>query len=110
MKGENFIRNFLGMALLEKGMPSTSQTVRIVAGISSFSGLERERVPVVRNAAISTNLGGATGSRRYVDSLVIANSFGTINMPRPGFRRNATFPVSKACHVSTASYSLLGSS
>jgi putative transposase len=41
MNGGNCIRNFLGMALLEKGIPSSSQTVRIVVGISSFSRLER---------------------------------------------------------------------
>ena len=54
------------------------------------------RVPAVLYAAISTNLQAGTGSRRLVDLAANAISAGT----RSRFKRNATLPVSKACHLS----------
>jgi hypothetical protein len=85
---------------------STSTTRVNTSAFRASADQNGGRVPAVLNAAIGTNLLAGTGSQRLVDLAAIAISVGSINIHEIAFQNKATFPVSKACHVSTARYLL----
>jgi hypothetical protein len=84
------------MSQWEYGKTSSTSTTRVTMPVFRASaGRNGERVPAVRNAAISANLQAGTQVSKPCGLSGHRDLVGSINMHQIAFENKATFPVSK---------------